>query len=247
MAGRPSDFEEKEYEAPLYNQLESSGTSLVWSPGQVFEQHIGIDRAMFLDDPDIWEILGSRPRRGVLLEDYRWRFIWQRRRRRPLPNFKLNLFIQAKRCFFHKSKPRNLKTNALNSPCWRFDITAHQQEALEKVAAKISRRAVVCYAAPAFHRFSELYAHTAARTINQNSTFPTVEKLSGHSAWYYDRPGGSGVANADPVNIEGPDSRPAGPALLRPARERLPPRPAALHELLMPWDSSKSLNSPGPP
>jgi hypothetical protein len=130
--------------------------------------------------------------------------IW-RRRHRPLPNFKLNLFIQAKRCFFHKAKPRHLKASALNSPCWRFDITPHQQEALEKVAAKISRRAVVCYAAPAFHRFSELYAHTAARTINQNSTFPTVEKLTGHSAWYYDRPGGSGVANADPENIEGPD------------------------------------------
>ena len=83
MAGRPSDFEEKDYEAPLYNQLESSCTSLLWTPGQVFEQHIGIDRAMFPEDPDFWEILGSRPRRGVLLEDYRWRFIGQRRRRRP--------------------------------------------------------------------------------------------------------------------------------------------------------------------
>ena len=30
----PSEFEEKEYEAPLYNQLERT-PGLVWSPGQV--------------------------------------------------------------------------------------------------------------------------------------------------------------------------------------------------------------------
>jgi hypothetical protein len=34
MAGVLAEFEEKEYEAPLYNQLES-GTRLVWPPGQV--------------------------------------------------------------------------------------------------------------------------------------------------------------------------------------------------------------------
>jgi hypothetical protein len=36
MSAKPSEFEEREFEAPLYNQLES-GTRLVWSPGQVFD------------------------------------------------------------------------------------------------------------------------------------------------------------------------------------------------------------------
>jgi hypothetical protein len=76
---------------------------------------------------------------------------------------------------------------------------------LEKVAAKINRRAVVCYAAPAFHRCTELYGHTAAGTVNQNSTFPTIAKLKGHTAWYYDRLGGRGVANPDPEEMAGPD------------------------------------------
>ena len=57
MAAIPSEFEEKEYEAPLYNQLEC-GTRLVWSPGQVFEEYIGVDRAIFLRDPVLWRHFG---------------------------------------------------------------------------------------------------------------------------------------------------------------------------------------------
>ena len=205
MPVRRSEFEEKEYEAPLYNQLERSSTGQIWSPGQVFERLVGIDRAIFLSDPAIWEVLGFRQRRGIILDELEWPHFWRHRHRRPLPNFRLNLFIQAKRCFHHTARPRRFKKTTLASPCWHFDIEAHQQEALEKVAAKLNRRAVVCYAAPAFHRCTELYGHTAAGTINQNSTFPAISKLKGHSAWYYDRPGGSGVANPDPEGIEGPD------------------------------------------
>jgi hypothetical protein len=204
MPARPSEFEEKEYEAPLYNQLERTSTGQVWSPGQVFERLVGIDRALFLSDPALWRILGFRQRRGIILEDIDWHF-WKHRPRRSLPTFRLNLFIQAKRCFFHSERPRRFKRTALASPCWHFDIEVHQQQALEQVAAKINRRAVVCYAAPAFHRCTELYGHTAAGTVNQNSTFPTVAKLKGHGAWYYDRPGGRGVANPDPEEIQGPD------------------------------------------
>lgn len=66
MPGVPSEFEEKEFEAPLYNQLEC-GTRLVWSPGLVFEQYVGFDRAMFLYDPALWHLFGaSRPPIGVL-------------------------------------------------------------------------------------------------------------------------------------------------------------------------------------
>ncbi len=162
MPAKPSEFEEKEYEAPLYNQLES-GTNLIWSPGQVFEHHIGIDRAMLLQNPAVWKVFGyDRALPGVLLETYDWNFIWRRRQRRPLPDFKLNLFVQAKRCYFYNRRPGHLKGAALHSPCWRFNIEEVQQEA-------------------------------------------SVGVLSGHSAWYFDSPGGSGVANPQPEAIDGPD------------------------------------------
>jgi hypothetical protein len=67
-----AEFEEREFEAPLYNQLEV-GSNLVWSPGQVFEEHIGIDRAIFVESPTFWRLirrLGPPP--GVFLHRYDW-------------------------------------------------------------------------------------------------------------------------------------------------------------------------------
>lgn len=37
-----AEFEEKDFEEPLYNQLEN-GERDVWTPGQCLEEHIGID------------------------------------------------------------------------------------------------------------------------------------------------------------------------------------------------------------
>jgi hypothetical protein len=204
MSAKPSEFEEREFEAPLYNQLES-GTRLVWSPGQVFEEYIGIDRAIFLADPALWQHFGrTRPFPGAFLHRYDWEFIWRRRmRRRRLPNFRLNLFLQAKRCYHHRKPPKHIRHLIAAGQCWHFEIDTSQQEALSKVAARVGNRAVIAYAAPAFHRLSELYAHTTNGTIVANSTFPLASNLPGHSRWYYSSPGGSGVANADPTPIEG--------------------------------------------
>jgi hypothetical protein len=88
--------------------------------------------------------------------------------------------------------------------CWRFDIDPFQQEALENLANKLKDRAVVCYAAPAFHRISQLNAHSVKGTVVQNSTFPLARRLVNHKAWYYKGPGGSGVTNIDPEEVQGP-------------------------------------------
>jgi hypothetical protein len=204
MPAVPSEFEEKEFEAPLYNQL-GSGTRLVWSPGQVFEEYIGIDHALFLHDAALWRFFGTAgPLRGALLHRFDWDFIWRRRGRRPLPNFRLNLFLQAKRSHYYRRRPRTLRTVVPSGvPCWRFNLDPAQQEALERVAAKLGDRAIVAYAAPVFHRISQLNAHTVHGTMLANSTFPRVESLHGHSAWYYTEPGGSGFANPDVTPIEG--------------------------------------------
>jgi hypothetical protein len=202
MPARPSEFEEKEFETPLYNQLEC-GTRLVWSPGQVFEKYVGIDHALFLTDPALWRFFGvaSYPR-GAFLHRLHWTF-WEQRPRRGLPSFRLNLFIQAKRSYYHKRAPSNIQNRMPCRGCWRFNIDAAQQEAVGKVATRLGSRAVVCYAAPAFHRISELNAHTVRGTIIANSTFPLVQRLAGHGSFYYCAPGGSGIANPDPEDIDG--------------------------------------------
>ena len=50
---------------------------------------------------------------------------------------------------------------------------------------------------------SQLYAHTKLGTVVENSTFPEVARLAGHSKWFYNVPGGNGVANPEAEFFEG--------------------------------------------
>ena len=196
-----SDFEEKEYEGPLYNQLEKN-TNLLWQPGQVFENAIGVDRCVYIDDMSIWKHLGfhSIPL-GVSLPRYNWDYIWlSRGKKKKLPNFKLNLFIQAKRCE-KGNVPTKIKPYKFGRYCYKFNIVSHQQIALERVSLNLKNRALVVYAAPMFSKQTELYKHTVNSSIIENSTFPDINKLSGHSTWYYNHKV-NGVANVEPKSIE---------------------------------------------
>ncbi len=195
-------FEEKEYEAPLYNQL-ALGNPHVWSPGQVFENHLGFDHGLFVSNPRLWQLLGRAATVGVFLNRYNWDFIWRHRPRRAMPNFRLNLFLQAKRPNYYSRSPRHVRVAGINGPCWSFTVDANQQLALERVAARLRTRALVAYASPAFHRESQLYAHTTLGTVIENSTFPEATRLTGHSKWFYNTPGGNGVANPEAEFSEG--------------------------------------------
>lgn len=201
-----SEFEEKSYEAPLYNQLER-GNADIFTPGQVLENTLGFDRGLFLSQAAFWETLGYKtPLSGAALAYYNWPYMYgPGRPRTQLPRFRLNLFLQAKRPVHHKRRPRSLRSvRSLGPPIWSFRVTPHQQRLLEILAQKTKRRAHVAYAAAAFHTNSDLFMHTKRRTIVQNSTFPSVTALAGHEAWYYRTPGAQGVANPNPEGIEEP-------------------------------------------
>jgi hypothetical protein len=202
---KPAAFEEREYESPLYNQLVADDPR-VWSPGQVFEGHVGVDYALFLDDPWLFRLHGhGSVLPGAVLSRYAWPRSWFRRRTpRKLPTFHLNLFIQAKRPEWGRRVPAHLRTAGILKPYWRFNVDAVQQRSLERVARKLGNRALVVYAAPSFHQHSDLWRHTTSGTIVQNSTFPSASALSGHQAWYYCRPGAVGVPNPDYRPIEEP-------------------------------------------
>ena len=198
-----AEFEEREYEAPLYNQLER-GSDLLWSPGQVFERHIGIDRGMFTLDDLVFQLHGhAGPLRGAALARYGWPRSWFRSRpNRKLPTFRLNLFVQAKRSQWGRRLPARIKKLGIATPFWKFNIVPHQQSALQTVAGRLGARALIVYAAPAFHEHKQLYLHTRLGTIVEHSTFPSAVNLRGHDAWYYDQPGAIGVANSEPQAIE---------------------------------------------
>jgi hypothetical protein len=200
----PAEFEERSYEAPLYNQL-ARGNPFVYTPGQVLENKVGFDRGLFFSQAALWQTLGYKsPLRGAAVAYYDWPYAWgPENPRAQLPKFRLNLFLQAKRPLYYKRRPRSLKSiDGMSGPLWGFPVKQHQQKLLEVLAQKTKGRAHVAYAAAVFHTNSDLFGHTKRRAIVQNSTFPSVGVLSGHEAWYYWTPGAIGTANPNPESIE---------------------------------------------
>ncbi|MGF1831495.1 hypothetical protein L4D04_20435 [Photobacterium angustum] len=198
-----AEFEEKDFEAPLYNELKF-GSHRIATPGQVFEGKFGIDAALEAEHPLFWDLFGYYDvPRGVVLDELRWGFMWHRLgRKRRLPTFTTNLLVQAKRPDVLSRVPSDLKRYGFTPKYWRFDITPHQQEILEKVAKKLRRRALVVYASPAFHTLDKLYDFTEAQTVVENTSFVKVERLQNHKKWNYFKSGSSGVAHSEPEEIE---------------------------------------------
>ncbi|NJB78852.1 hypothetical protein [Xanthomonas arboricola] len=202
MAELPADFEESEFRGPLFNQL-LRGNNLLWEPGQVFEEHIGIDYAALVEHELFWRYRNGRYRDGLPLAGVGLGYIWKKKKKgKALPPFALNLFIQAKRSNQRSPVPKKARDKGLATPCWFFNIDQQQQAALHRLSSALKGKGLVCYAAPAFLSQSDLYHHTEKRSIVQNSTFPSAGKLQGHSRWYYDRHGTFGIANPQFERVE---------------------------------------------
>ncbi len=200
---REAEFEEKDFEAPLYNQL-LFGSHNIATPGQVFEGKFGIDAALQALHPQFWELFGyPHAPKGVHLSDFKWGFVWRRLgRKRILPNFSVNLLLQSKRPSVLERARGNLNRLGLHGPFWRFVIKDHQQEILEKITQRLDRKALVIYASPAFNTLDLLYEYTQNQKIVENSSFVKVNRMTGHRHWNYNCPGTQGVASSEPELIE---------------------------------------------
>jgi len=198
-----SEFEEKDYEAPLYGELRF-GSHRIATPGQVFEGKFGIDAAIEALNPLFWDMFGYYDiPEGVILDDLRWGFVWKRLgKKRKLPNFSTNLLVQAKRPQVLKRSRADLSRYGVTAKYWRFEITPHQQLLLERLSHKIRTRALVVYASAAFDTLDDLYDFTEKQEVVDNSSFVKVEKMTNHSKWNYNRPGTFGVATSEPEFIE---------------------------------------------
>lgn len=198
-----SEFEEKEYEGPLNTQL-LFNNHIYWPPGQVFEKHFGIDSALNAYDPNFWLLFGLvEPKNGVVLDHFNWGYIWKKiNRKKQLPTFKLNLFVQAKRPTYLYGKNSEYARKGIKGPYYRFEVMKHQQEALERLAKKLSNSALVVYACPVFHTNSDLYKHIHNRTLVDNSTFVRAIRMKNHGKWVYDEAGTTGLACSEIERIE---------------------------------------------
>ena len=202
---RTAEFEEHEYTASLFHQLAANDNRL-WHPGQVFEEYIGIDGAMYVHSVVFWALFGEpAPLQGGCLPRYDWSYIWRKRKKsRPLPDFRLNCFIQGKRPETGTQPQKKYRAAGIKGRHWRFETMKHQQSALERVAMRLGSRAIVVYASPTFHRARDLFHHSEGGTLKEQSTFPRISSLSGHRHWVYDCPGAVGHAFSKHERVSDP-------------------------------------------
>lgn len=202
-----AEFEEKEFENPLYHQL-LAGSGLISTPGQVFENAFGYDAALEARHRIFWEMVDwPEVPRGVILNEFSWNYAWHRLgRQRRLPTFHINLLIQAKRPEFLKGRNSRFSGLGITGSYWRFRTRKHQQLLLEKLEQKLGGRALVVYASPAFHTYEKLDQYTTEGNMVEHSSFVTPERMKRHETWNYDRPGLDGVACSSPMGyIDWPD------------------------------------------
>jgi hypothetical protein len=204
----PSEFEEKEYEFPLYRELVGASLSL-WTPGQVLEGNLGFDAALSVANT-FWSMVDRPVVPGVELARYGLSPMDPRlgrgtiAARDELPDFSLNLFLQVKRPHVYREPPQTLIDNGLNAPVWFFQVTPHQQVLLETLANHLGAGADVSYAAAAFTTKRELFALSREQKLVAKSSFPPAATLSGHERWAYDAGGAQGVGYSDPAPLRSP-------------------------------------------
>ena len=198
-----AEFEEKDYEGPLYNQL-LFGNHRISTPGQVFENAFGLDAALEANHPNFWDFFNyTDVPNGIYLSDYGWGWVWRRYgKHRDLPNFPVNLLIQAKRPDYLLGRNHKIASHGITKDYWRFKVREHQQPLLYKLERQLRNRALVVYASSAFHTLYNLNKFTENKTIVENSTFVRPTRLIGHHSWNYDQPGTFGVATTEPKLVK---------------------------------------------
>lgn len=203
-----AEFEEKQYEQHLNIEL-LRGTNLLFPPGQMLENTVGFDAALFTTNPKFWEhfpylykwhheLLRKAPQ-GISLPIELWQEIASQIE--YFPKFKFNAFIQHKRPEYMKRSDA-LEWSSWKSPYYRYKLMSHQQEALSNIEKAIRNTGVVVYACPALHKTSELWEAIENKKVIESSNFCQVGYLNGHNTFTYQKPGSVGVAHSESENIE---------------------------------------------
>jgi hypothetical protein len=196
------EFREKTYEKYFYGQVVRL-TNICFPPDQQDENSLGFDDAFFLGYHLLWRHLtrtrASRLRRmhGISVQEFEGLADEFSKR---MPQYKFNLFVQYKRPVYLRS-PGASQWNDWGRSYYRYDITPHQQLALEGVEDKAAGRAVCIYASPAFKSANDLFAHNLAGTIVNASNIANVGRLRGHGRYSYVSQGFNGRGHSETVEI----------------------------------------------
>jgi len=227
-----AEFEEKEYEGPLYQEL-LFGSHDLWIPGQVFEGHFGVDAVLNATHPLFWAEFGfPEVPAGVQIGHLRHGRLWRRHgSTRAMPNFSSNLLVQAKRPDLMRRASGAMAADGYSAPYWRFKVDASQRGLLRALDYKLGHRAFVVYAGAAFDTLADLFKFTHEHSVVEHSSFVRVRRMANHSSWNYFGPGTCGVAASSTERIEEPELAVLFDEFLRNAHDQLADAQKELHLL----------------
>ena len=189
------DYSERQFEMAIHFELRLLGQTS-FAPSQVEEEGLGFDGAYYLGldglirltrqlgDPSISYLLGVSLRKlndrleTALASDI---------------DYRANIFVQHKKPEFLYGR------NAKESGSWpgayyRYDLTPHQQKALEALAATASGRAWVGYAAPAVKTRRDLMKLERKGGLIDATNFARTQMLNNHKRYSYDAAGCHGLS-----------------------------------------------------
>ncbi|MDQ0314605.1 hypothetical protein [Amorphus orientalis] len=197
------EFKEKTFEKYFGHEL-ARITNMTFSPDQCDEAFLGFDEAFLM--PPSWffrfgpYMRGRRRERltGVEIDEFN---MLGKGLASHMPDFKFNLFVQFKRPTFLVS-PGAREWFDWKQSYYRYAITHHQQEALERIDAQSYGRAAAVYASPAFWQAADLWAKVRNKTVVENSNMASAVKLKGHKHYSYIAPGYIGKGHSETVDIE---------------------------------------------
>jgi len=199
-------FEEKQYEWHLNDQLAEKGQ--VYPSGQHLEYDLGIDSAVFSQNPKFWAMWDRRRaqrwKTGLHLRPELWDTAERILTNNMFPKFKCNIFIQCKRPE-SISSPYGKEYSYWKQPYLRYEIEDHQQITLQNLEEKISSYAIVVYACLSFWKREDFWRLIENGQIVENSNFVQPRRLRGHRRYTFIQSGKDGYACSEPRKIEGLD------------------------------------------
>jgi hypothetical protein len=199
------EFEEKQFEQHLNNQLVDD-KRLIYAPGQVLENVLNFDAALFTTNPHFWRNfetpfwpLFHRHRKGIFLDQKWWKQLDESLE--YFPPFKFNVFLQHKRAEY-LGRSNAGEWEYWNKPYFRYVVDKDQQKALEKLESEVDTKGIVAYSSPAFHTLHGLWEAVRNNSMVKQTNFAQVIKLSRHNAYTFVAPGNQGKAFSEVEDIK---------------------------------------------
>jgi len=192
----PYAFEEKQYENAANGELWTDPPTL-FTPGQVLEKLLGFDLAGTPNDRNpIWSILNQGMPTGIQLSPNLWP-VGARPSPDQLPSFAVSLILQYKRSEYVDGRLTG-QYRYWRRPYYRYDISRVQHGTLLQLEAAVGPMAMVRYAAPVFHWYTELERHQLNQEVLTRSNFVAPVTIgAAHSIWSFIHAGIGGYANPE--------------------------------------------------